>query len=333
MANEKLEAGDEERRSLNIFLTGGTTGLGRAVTRFLAKRGHTVYGNISGSAEANVQRNDGGTPTYADIFDRDNLRSNLEMAQADVAIHLAGSAANVPPVLSADWSTHRKALIEGTEALVEAAGLAGTQRVLAPGFVFLYGDTGGDWADENRTLSDDDNLAFAIAREAEAAVLDGGVPGYVMRAGFLYGAFSEGTSRLHDALMATQPLPRSDAYANWTHEDDLALAFALAAERQIAEDEEEPDYIFNIVDDSPASPTEFVNAFADALGLAHPAEPPGFMRMLRRDPLRDALLHLSLRASNEKAKIDLGWAPRYSDHKAGIDQALMVWRASQTVQT
>jgi nucleoside-diphosphate-sugar epimerase len=113
------------------------------------------------------------------------------------------------------------------------------------------------------------------------------------------------------------------AFDNWIHEADLARAIVLAAEQQ------PPNQILNITDDSPASAAEFAAYVAGGLGVSAPARMsgPAFAVNRMTSEMQRRLMDTSMRVKNDKAKQVLGWTPRHTGFRPGIDQALMVWRA------
>lgn len=318
-----------ENQPLSVFITGATTGVGRVLTRQLVARGYSVTGLVDSTAAGDLHRMDGGLPVYGDGLRRETIRAFLNMARADVAVHLAPQALNVIPHYLPDWKAHARMVAKSTSAVVEAAGHAGTQRVIYPGFAFLYGDHHGEAVDESAHLDTGIDPVFKPAFEAEAAVLDGGVPGYVLRAGYLYGGHSPFFNTLEQELIDGKGFPEGHGHAAWIHESDLASAILAIVERDAAEDT--TGQVYNIVDDEPLSPTGFLNAFADAISVSHPGKPMPFMDYLRPNMAMKALLSASAQVKNDKAKSELGWKPDYPTVHAGLQQAMMVLRAGTNV--
>ena len=85
-----------------------------------------------------------------------------------------------------------------------------------------------------------------------------------------------------------------------------------------------------LADDSPVTPGEFLAGFAAALGLGAPGK-PGLMAHIFPNKVATLLLGFSAKANNEKAKDHLGWTLKYPTFKNGIEQVLLVWRASMVV--
>lgn len=306
---------------LNVFVTGGTSPLGRETTRQLVARGHKVTALTQGSAGAVQVRQDGGLPTYSDPFRAGELKSLLKMAQADVVLHLMPQIANTFPHRESPWTENARILKECTDAVLEASAAQGVKFIVFPSYSAVYGDTHGEWVTEESKLHGSDFPAGAVS--AEKRVLGGTVPACVLRAGFIYGAGDSGTDALRDSLRDERPVYLGDSHSvhSWVQVADLAHAVVLAAEQQPA------GQIFNIVDDEPASAAAFANQLAAGLGLVPPTPLTGFMATRQTNETQRALLDRSARVKNDKAKQSLGWTPRNPTLKTGIEQTLLYWRA------
>jgi len=312
----------------SVFVTGSSTGAGLAVIRKLVAKGYRVTGaTTEGTIGANKIRQAGGIPVYPDLLRESSIRSVLLMASVDIIVHMEAQGLNGIPQHKIDWQEDIKMLRDSGDALVAAGGKTEVKRIIYPSFAFLYGDTGGEWVDEEAHL-DNGNEFFDAAIEAEEAVLDGGIPGYVLRTGFVYGGDVQAMRALHDDLIAGKAVLNGTGYASWIHIEDLADAVVALVERD--ENDEAIANVLNIVDDSPATPNEFIDKFAASLGLGAANKTSGgpFVDVFG-DPTQLALLSQSAKVKNDKAKEQLGWQPRYTDQAAGIDQALMIWRAEE----
>ncbi|MBZ0303885.1 MAG: NAD-dependent epimerase/dehydratase family protein, partial [Anaerolineae bacterium] len=233
---------------------------------------------------------------------------------------------NTLPFHKPDWDDYRRLLAEAVPALVNGAALAEVKFVVHTSFASLYGDTHGEWADEQAEIVTDSPL-FAAAVQAEEAVLHGGAPGCVLRAGFNYGPDSQSTIALRHALISRGTVNVGQGAASWIHSSDLVQAILQAVVQQPAGE------IFNIADDQPTSAAEFVDAFADRLGVRHPSKTnlPDSLRQVLVPADERALLDASVKVSTAKAKAQLGLSLQYATIQAGIDQTLLAWRATEAV--
>jgi nucleoside-diphosphate-sugar epimerase len=311
---------------LSVYVSGATTGLGRFIVQQLAARGHKVAGTANSSDDARAIRADGGLPVYNDQLRASELASTLKMLKADGVVNAGTQWINTLPFHKPDWDYARRLLSEGAPALAQAAHQAGAKFVVHLSYAFIYGDTHGDLADESHPINTEPAL-FDAADQAERAVLNGSVPGCVLRAGYNYGPGGQTIVALRQALISKGSVTVGSHPASWIHSADLANAIALVLEQQPGGE------IFNIADDNPISPVDFVDQLADKLGVAHPAKMnlPVSLRQAMMPADERALLETSVKASAAKAKANLGWTPVYPTSAAGIDQTLLAWRADAAV--
>ncbi len=308
-----------------VYVTGATTGLGRAVMRQLAARGHQVAGTAVTLSDAHLIRADGGLPVYNDLFRASEIASTLKMLKTTVIVNTAPQMINALPFHKPDWDYYRRLLAEGAAALAAAAD-ADVKFIVHISYAFLYGDTHGHVADETHAISTDNDLFLAAAR-AEDSILKGGVPGCVLRAGYTYGPDSQSLQTLRQMLVDRGMVSVSENPASWVHSADLASAVVLAAEQQRGGE------IFNVADDDPMSPAAFVDLFADSIGVTRPRHvslPISLREMLTPADER-ALLETSVKASSAKIKSQLGWSPQYPTLASGLEQTLLAWRAVEVV--
>jgi nucleoside-diphosphate-sugar epimerase len=79
---------------------------------------------------------------------------------------------------------------------------------------------------------------------------------------------------------------------------------------------------YNVVDDDPAMMREWLPKYADALGARPPRRVPRFIVRLAAGKFG---LYMSTQlqgATNEKAKRELGWQPRWTSWRQGFQEAL-----------
>jgi nucleoside-diphosphate-sugar epimerase len=145
--------------------------------------------------------------------------------------------------------------------------------------------------------------------------------GLALRYGGFYGP-GTAISRAPDAPMAAPIRKRlfpivGDGGGVWSHVhiDDAAVATAVAVERG------EPG-IYNIVDDEPAPVREWLPVLARALDAKPPRRIPRWLGRLAAGQVATAMMTEAKGASNEKAKRELGWEPRYPSWRQGFAQGL-----------
>ena len=107
------------------------------------------------------------------------------------------------------------------------------------------------------------------------------------------------------------------AAAIWSfiHVDDAAAATAVAVERG-------KRGIYNVVDDDPAPVREWMPELARALGAKPPRRVPRWLGRLLAGEAAAVMMTEVRGASNEKAKRELGWKPRYPSWRQGFAQGL-----------
>jgi 2-alkyl-3-oxoalkanoate reductase len=323
--------------SLSVFISGGSSAAGRALARLLVNGGHKVTATASGSVEAGMFRREGVLSVYPDLLRAGELLSAYKAAKASVYINLAPTLPNQIPNVDPQWERGAALLTQGTVAALEAAKAGGAEYFIQASFAFLGGDDsphhghGHDEHDEHdeEEAHDAPSTAFTqAAADAEAMVHASGIPATILRFGFIYGAESPAIVSLREALMRNGRvlLGSGHARANWVQADDAARAVALSvAQRPVGE-------TLNIVDDQPAAPAAFVAQFAKSMGLSAPGQPPALLLKWTQNADVLAMLEMPSGASNAESKAKLGWALKYPSFATGIEQALMVWRATEPIR-
>jgi nucleoside-diphosphate-sugar epimerase len=79
---------------------------------------------------------------------------------------------------------------------------------------------------------------------------------------------------------------------------------------------------YNIVDDDPAPASEWLPYFARTIGARPPLRLPVWLGRLIGGEALTAMMTDARGVSNEKAKRELGWKPRWSSWREGFAQAL-----------
>jgi len=309
----------------SVFVTGATGVVGREVTRRLSAAGHRVTGAASGSVDATVIRQAGGVAAFPDPLRVGELKSAIQAAESKVVLHLASQIPNEVPFIDGRWEHYERQWTESTSALLEAAQSAGVEFVVYASYAFLYAESHGQPVDETSALLKSSDAVFKAMIQAEKHVLKSEIPSSVLRAGYIYGPSADGMIRLREGLEAGRTMPPGHHAANWVHVRDIVEALALTIEERPAGE------VFNVVDDHPATPAEFMKYFTESLGLPSGWHSPAFLNRTMVGKTQSELLGMAVEASNAKAKEKLGWTPKYPSYREGIDQTLLVWRAEEPV--
>ncbi|MDX2292985.1 MULTISPECIES: NAD-dependent epimerase/dehydratase family protein [Streptomyces] len=295
---------------MRILLAGATGAIGRPLTRALARDGHEVLALARSEGSAQTVRALGGTPVHADALDREGLLRALDGLSADAVVHQLTALSSPKLRLTADDPSN--VLRErGTAHLLEAAGVLGAGRFVTQSLVLGYGyrDHGTRPVTEedpfgvrNGTVADH-VITGLVEAEGRLFAADH-VAGTALRYGVFYGP---GT--WFDPTPGSRPFPvpaGGGGTMSWIHVEDAAEATVAALERGRAGE------AYNIVDDRPSTWGELAAARGSRLRI------PGPLLRLAVPYLGSLMLDTRLRVSHAKATRELGWTPRYADHREGM---------------
>lgn len=317
-----------ESKQLTIFIIGAGQGVGLAATTLATRAGYKVVGTTDlGSMGAYRIRRAGGIPIYPDLTRESAVYSALQMGKADVIINAAPQVLNGLPQHNVDYDTLLPWLIESTDAIVAAAGRADIDRIIHISASSIYGDTHHEAVTEDARLDLSNPLAKAL-HQAEEAVLDGGIPGYVIRTGYILGTH-EGYAAVAEQLRAGKSLPNGNKATAWAYEEDVARAALTIAEKASDDD---VAHIYNIASDETVSPDALMEKFGKAYGTGHPSPLSGFMAQFRVNDIQRTLLNTSTLLDTSKARAELDWSPKGSIDVA-LDKMLLLWHAEEAEVT
>ncbi len=320
---------------MRVFLAGATGALGRQLVPQLVGRGHDVVGMTSSGSKQDLVRSLGARPVVADALDPDAVAQAVASAEPEVIVHqltaLSGkmSARDMRhPDRSYAATMTNRLRTEATDHLLAAGRAVGTRRFVAQSFgAFRFGHTGGPVQTEADPLDPDDPPAPMRAAQAAYLYLERAVTtidwgeGLALRYGGFYGPGTS-LSLAPDAQMAAPIRKRQfpivgDGGGVWSHVhiEDAAAATAVAVERG------EPG-VYYVVDDEPTSVREWLPVVASALDAKPPRRLPRWVGRLLAGEAATAMMTETRGASNEKAKRELGWKPRYASWRQGLAQGL-----------
>jgi nucleoside-diphosphate-sugar epimerase len=307
---------------MRVFVAGATGVIGRGLVAMLIEAGHDVTGMTRSAERADRLRALGCEGAVCDALDAEALRETVSDARPEAVIHVLTA---IPPSLqprnfkTALAPTNRLRR-EGTRNLLAAARAAGATRFLAESVAFAYQPV-GDWVkDENAPLAlgsppPMDEIIGALA-SLESQVLEAG--GTVLRYGFIYGP---GTQLASDGMYAGFVRKRlfpivgsGDGRWSFIHADDAAGATVAALARG------NPG-VYNVVDDEPARVADWLPVYAAALGAGRPLHIPAWMGRLVGGSVAVMGMTEQRGASNAKAKVELGWQPKYASWRDGFRAA------------
>lgn len=303
-----------------VFVTGATTLVGREVVRHLSAAGTKVTGTTGTQSDAAAIRADGGIPTYPGLFRAGELRTAMTtLGRENLAVvNLAAQTANSLPFSPVDWTQTAALLVDGTAALLEAAKAAGVSYFLHGSFAFA------DIHSEDETILP----ALDAIIQAEDLVIQSGLPYSILRFGYIYGNTPD-LQALGSALRSNRRVYTSEAGASagWVHAADAAGAIAAALNSQPS------GSLLNVVDDHAASPADFLAYFAQSQGLNAPSASALTAPLARMalGPVQYGLLNAHSHPANGDTKTLLGWQPRFTTFKQGVEDVLLSWRAAMKV--
>jgi nucleoside-diphosphate-sugar epimerase len=310
---------------MKVFVAGASGVIGRPLVRQLLAAGHEVTGTTRKEERAAEIEAAGAKAAVVDALDGPALMEAVEHASPEVVVNqLTSLPERYDPRKASFYEATNRVRREGGHNLIEAARAAGARRLLTQSIAFLYAPE-GDWVkDEDARPFDDAPGHFGPAVEAmlghEREVLEApGLEGLVLRYGQFYGPGTYYTPSGHLGREVSRrrfPIvgPGTGTFS-FLHVEDAAGATVTALERGA------PD-IYNVVDDEPAPLSEWLPAFAEALGAKPPRRVPVWLAKLVAGSSTAAMATQLRGASNAKAKRQLGWQPRYPSWRQGFREAL-----------
>jgi nucleoside-diphosphate-sugar epimerase len=319
---------------MKVFVAGATGVLGRELVPQLVARGHEVVGMTRSASKQELVRSLGARPVVANALDPDAVAQAVASAEPEVIVHqltaLSGrmSARDMRhPDRSVAVIMTNRLRTEATDHLLAAGRAVGARRFVAQSIAaFRFARTDGPAQTEADPLDPDPPAALRTGQAAilylERAVttIEWG-EGLALRYGGFYGP-GTGISLAPDAVMAAPIRKRrfpivGDGGGIWSHVhiEDAAAATAIAVERGQAG-------IYNVVDDEPAPVREWLPVLARALDAKPPRRIPRWLARLAAGEAATVMMTDVRGASNEKAKRELGWKPRYGSWRQGFAEGL-----------
>jgi 2-alkyl-3-oxoalkanoate reductase len=317
---------------MKVFVAGATGVLGRELLPQLVARGHEVVGMTRSASKQDLVRSLGARPVVADALDPDAVAQAVASTEPEVIVHqltaLSGKMsmrdARRPDRSSAVTMTNRLRT-EATDHLLAAGRAVGARRFVAQSiatFRFAGGPVQGeaDPLDPNPPAALRTGLAAILHMERAVTTIEWG-EGLALRYGSFYGP-GTGFSLAPDAVMAAPIRKRRFPLVgggrgvwSFVHIEDAAAATVAAVEHG------QPG-IYNVVDDEPAPVREWLPVLASALDAKPPRRVPRWLVRLAAGEAAAVMMTDVRGASNEKAKRELGWKPRYASWRQGFAQGL-----------
>jgi nucleoside-diphosphate-sugar epimerase len=299
-----------------VLITGATGVVGRLAVPQLLARGYRVTAVGRTPAKRAELTALGADAVALDMFDAESARR--AMAGHDAVINLATHmpSSTFKMLLPWAWRENDRVRREGSAALVRAALAAGVSRFIQESFAPVYEDGGAQWIDEewpqrpapyNRTVID--------AERSAAQFTSGGGVGVVLRFAGFYGPDPFLRDMVGVVRRGWGPLAgRAGAYWSSVSHEDAAGAVVAALEV--------PPGAYNVCDDEPLTRREWVDALADAAGVARPRLVPAWAAAVGGASVE--LLSRSQRMTNAKLKGASAWQPRWGSAREGLRAAVSI---------
>lgn len=324
---------------MRVFVAGASGVIGRPLVAGLVGGGHEVTGMTRRTERVAAIEAAGARGVVCDCYDADALADTLRTASPEVVVHeLTALPAKLDVREKGVYDANNRIRREGTRNLVAAAQAAGARRMVAESIAFVYAPVGGPVKSGASTAA---RLGMSLATESdpvmegvpgefggamdaamdlERQVLEArGLQGLVLRYGFFYGP---GSSYAADGHQASEVRKRrfpivgaGTGVFSFVHADDAARATVAACERGAPG-------VYNVCDDDPALLRDWLPVYARAVGAKRPLRVPKLLARLVAGEGAVAFATTLRGASNEKARRELGFQPRFASWRQGFEQAL-----------
>lgn len=297
---------------MKVFVTGATGFVGQAVIKALHERDHEVVGLVRDANKGRALEQSGVTLVVGDMLKPASYEGVVPTV--DAVIHTAQYG------IQGRFTRKKFEQIEQADVLMTRtlarACLAHDKKLLYTSGVFNYGDHGDEWITEQTPLrpSPLGEAHTKVVEELLSLYREQRLRVIILSPGFVYGPGGLFKQSFYDTLQKGQLriFGKGQNYWSVIHVDDLAAAYALAVESEAYGE------TYNIVDDQPLRLCDFVNIFTDAMSHKRVGSmAPWLLKLIIGGPLVDSLV-TSFRISNEKAKRELDWQPRYSAFDEGV---------------
>ncbi len=304
---------------MRVFVTGATGALGRHLVPMLVAAGHGVTATTRTPGKAAQLRAAGAEPAVVDGLDREAVIAAVRAAAPEVIVHEMTALADMRSLRDPDreFAVTNELRTRGTDNLLAAAALAGTRRVIAQS----YAGPGPDRRSSGGLKTEEDPLDLrpirsAMRGPAAIAYVDRTVPleaqeGIVLRYGAFYGP---GASDAVLAMVRKRQLPvigGGTGIWSFVEVTDAAAATVAAVDRGAPG-------VYNVVDSDPAPVAEWLPYLAGLAGAKPPLRVPGWLGRLLAGEFVVAQMTSARGSSNEKARKELGWEPRYASWREGF---------------
>ena len=303
---------------MRVFVTGATGALGRHLVPGLVAAGHEVTATTRTPGKVAQLREAGATPVVVDGLDREAVIAAVLAAAPEVIMHQMTALADMRSFRNPDklFSTTNELRTRGTDNLLAAAERAGTRRVIAQSYAGAGPDRRSGPLKTEEDPPDWRPIRSAVQGPAAIRHVEETVPaavpeGIVLRYGTFYGPGA--SEPLLDLVRKRRVPVIGGGTGIWSFIEITDAAAATLA----AVDRGAPG-VYNIVDSDPAPVAEWLPYLAEVAGAKPPLRVPAWIGRLLAGDLVVTQMTTVRGSSNEKAKKELDWEPRYASWREGF---------------
>src|SRR6266496_2441741 len=312
---------------MKIFIAGATGALGMPLARDLVAENHEVIGLARSPEKGKVLEQARAGVAVADVLNASALEQVLRSVEPDWVVDLLTALPKNGPTRVSHMKATNELRVKGTANLLRAAIAVGAKRIVGESMIFVYGF--GDHGDAEKT--EDDTLQTREAKASLQEIVDairsledqflaankqGLIEAIPLRFGLVYGSDPITERMLH--MLKKRLLPTvsgANGICSWVHASDVVSGTIAALERGLR------GQVYNIVDDDPVSLNDFLTYAARVSGAKCPFSVPLWLLRLLM-PYVAVFSSTRLRISNQHARRDLHWQPKFPNYRVGLQQVI-----------
>jgi len=303
---------------MRVFVTGATGAVGQHLVPGLVAAGHEVTATTRTPGKAAQLRAAGAAPVILDGLDRAAVLAAVRAAAPEVIVHQMTALADMRSLRNTDrvFAVTNELRTRGTDNLLAAAAEAGTRRVVAQSYTGWTNERSGGLVKTEDDPFDSRLVPSAVRTLAAIKHVEQTVPlqvpeGIVLRYGSFYGP---GASQILLDLLHKRMLPVIGGGTGiWSFIEITDAAAAAIA----AVDRGAPG-VYNVVDSDPAPVKDWLPYLARVAGAKPPLRVPAWLGRLLAGEFVVTQMTTARGSSNEKARKNLGWEPRYASWREGF---------------
>ena len=313
---------------MKVLIAGSTGVLGKRLVGLLVRNGHDVFGLTRDERGDRIVHELGGTPIHGNLFNPDEITSNVD--QLDAIVHAATAIPKKQRPSDTDWQINDEIRIKGIESLSEVARRTDAGQLIFQSIAWVGRPDDESPFDEETPVNPDDVTRSAATAERIAlnAVAEYGFTTTVLRGGWFYGSDAWHTQSFGEALRKRMLPIIGDGSAYWSilHVDDAATAYLSALEQR-------PAGIYHVVDDEPVQVGEFFRYFAEIQDAKPPMRIPVWLARIMAGSFSTDFATTSTITNANKFKAATRWQPQFPSYREGLAQVVREWESETTASS